>query len=192
MPTYLTRRYGLKMTVIGPSIGAVVALFGIVGMVIGARWVDRALARGHLDAHFRYFVFGGTAIAILGGSAPLCTSPLGTILLFGSTNLFVTVLAVAAAALQLATPVELRGRISALFLMIFNLIAMGCGPLAVSTIAKYGLGDPTRIGPALAIVYAMFGLGGAVTFLIGLPAARGAIGNVGTATPNHIAFVESR
>ncbi len=66
-------------------------------------------------------------------------------------------------ALQLATPIDLRARTSALFLLVVNLAGIGLGGTVVAAISDFSLGaDGARIGEALA-------LAGGGSALIGVP-----------------------
>ena len=66
-------------------------------------------------------------------------------------------------ALQLATPIDLRARTSALFLLVVNLAGIGLGGTVVAAISDFSLGaDGARIGEALA-------LAGGASALIGVP-----------------------
>ncbi|MEI9926936.1 MAG: MFS transporter [Sphingomonas sp.] len=182
MPTYINRHFGLAMTVVGPSIGTGVALFGILGMSLGTRLVDRILAGGRADAHFRYFVFGGIMVAILGAAASIMPDAWPAILLYSATYFF-TPVAVAGAALQLVAPSELRGRLSALFLIAFNLLSLGVGPLAVSVTTRYLFRDPELLGPSIGAVFAVFGLAGAAVLAAGRAPARAAMAAAHPSSP---------
>lgn len=52
----------------------------------------------------------------------------------GFIKLIIAFIAVAAAALQIPTPPELRGRTSALFLFIYNIVGYGVGPASIAAI----------------------------------------------------------
>jgi MFS family permease len=55
------------------------------------------------------------------------------------------------AALQLITPNELRGQITAVYLLLTSLIGLGMGPTAVALLTDYYFEDPRSIGASLAI-----------------------------------------
>ena len=60
-----------------------------------------------------------------------------------------------AAALQAIAPNRVRARVIALYLLVGNVIAFTVGPTGVALISDYWLGDPTRIGVAIAILSAI-------------------------------------
>jgi len=55
-------------------------------------------------------------------------------------------------AIGLVTPNQMRGRMSALYLLVLNLIGLGFGPVLVPLISDHILGDPAKLRHALAIV----------------------------------------
>jgi MFS family permease len=79
---------------------------------------------------------------------------------------------VAAAALQLITPNELRGRVSALFTMIITLIGFGAGPTLVAVISTSMDPSGLAIGKALAIVIGTAAVTAIVMLAIALPRFR--------------------
>jgi MFS family permease len=64
---------------------------------------------------------------------------------------------VAGAALQLITPNELRGQMTAVYFFIANLIGLGLGPTAVALITDYVIGDPLALGLSIATLAAVAG-----------------------------------
>jgi MFS family permease len=62
-------------------------------------------------------------------------------------------IAVAAAALQLATVPERRGIASASFLLVYNLVGFGLGPALVALASTMIFGEDGNLGPALALAF---------------------------------------
>jgi MFS family permease len=62
-------------------------------------------------------------------------------------------IAVAAAALQLATVPERRGIASASFLLVYNLVGFGLGPAMVALVSTMVFGKDGDLGPALALAF---------------------------------------
>jgi hypothetical protein len=54
------------------------------------------------------------------------------------------------AALQLVTPNNYRGQVSAAYLFVFNLIGTGIGPMAVGALTTYVFRDDAKVGWAVA------------------------------------------
>lgn len=152
-PTYISRRFDLPMSQIGLVFGSATLIFGIAGFLISGKIVGNAFARGVHDAHFRYPAIGALLLAVTSTMATIVPSPIVAMTLFGANTLFTTVAAVSGAALQLFTPAGLRGRVSALFLVAFNMLGAGMGPLAVGLVSEHLLPGST-LAQALRIVFA--------------------------------------
>jgi MFS family permease len=58
---------------------------------------------------------------------------------------------ISAAALQIATPPELRGKLSSVYLIGLNLLGSLSGPMIVAAITQYGFGDDARVGWSMSI-----------------------------------------
>ena len=58
------------------------------------------------------------------------------------------------AALQAIAPNRVRARVIALYLLVGNIVAFTVGPTGVALISDHWLGDPARIGQAIAILAA--------------------------------------
>jgi MFS family permease len=61
-------------------------------------------------------------------------------------------IALAISALQQITPNEMRGQVSAVYLLILNFLGIGFGPTLVALITDYGFGDDMALRYSMAIV----------------------------------------
>jgi MFS family permease len=91
------------------------------------------------------------------------TEPCTIITCFVLTSFLQPFSGVAAAALQIATPAELRGRASALFSMFYNAFGMIVGPSVVALLAD-NLEVGRSLGIAIALNFAIFGGASAFCF----------------------------
>lgn len=173
-PAMLMRRYELGVAEVGIILGTVGALSGIPGFIFGGWFVDRWFARGRRDAHLRYFVYAclvGVVMAVVAFQ-----------LADGILWLFIPAYALlhflqpftgpAVAHLQIVTPNEYRGRVSALFVLVFNLMGMCLGPPSVAFITTFVFRDPMQVHWSLTIMYIVVGLSAASLFWLGLTPAR--------------------
>lgn len=174
-PTYMTRHFHWSTARIGSSFGLLVIVFGIAGMLISGRTVSRWFEAGRTDAHLRYPAMGALVLALIGWLAPHVGSPWLAILLFGSVSFFTTVVAMAVAALHLTTPSHFRGRMSALFLVVFNLLGVGGGPLVVALLTEHVFHDERRIGDAISVSVVVGALAAATLLRMGMPLMRRAV-----------------
>lgn len=58
----------------------------------------------------------------------------------------------ASSAIQLVTPNQFRARVSAIYLLVINIIGIGLGATAASSISDYLIGDDKRIGDGVSLV----------------------------------------
>jgi sugar phosphate permease len=102
--------------------GAVSIFAGIPGFIISGWVVDRWFAAGCTDAHQRYYAYVNLAAAVLAlvifAYAPSVTI---VILGWGVITLLQPFTGPSAAQLQIVTPHHLRGRVSAIYVMVSDL-----------------------------------------------------------------------
>ncbi|MDO7843631.1 MFS transporter [Sphingomonas immobilis] len=156
MPTYMLRTYHLDQGTIGLGLGAMLFAAGLTGHLISGMVVDAIHTRGLPNGGL---IFGTVAtvigmpcgiLALLGGSLWIYW-PLMTV----TYTLFIPFSGYAAAAVQLATPVEMRGRMSAVFLLLASATGQLIGPTAVGFFTQYVFRDEAMIGASMAAVCAV-------------------------------------
>jgi MFS family permease len=167
VPALFLRVYGLRPALVGTMMGFAVAVFGIGGLIGGAALADRWMFLGHQDAHMRVGMLGMVAaipfafLLSLGHNVGV-----GAVGLCGLFFCLFLPSAAGPAGLQLITPPLLRGRISALFMMVINLVGLGLGPLAVALFTDRVFHNRSAVGYSLTwlaiivmpIATAVFGL----------------------------------
>jgi MFS family permease len=175
-PVMLMRRYGMSVSDVGMLLGLVNLLPGMAGFVFGGWFVDRWYARGTTDAHLRFFVytsFIGIACAII---AFVLADTLWLFLpAYMALHFLQPFTGPSVAHLQLATPPRFRGRMTALFGMVFNFMGMCLGPPTVAFFTDFVFADPMQVNRSLAIVLVGGGLLAAGLLWYALPAARLAV-----------------
>lgn len=154
-PAFLMRHYDWPVAQVGVVLGSIHMASGVIGMLGSGLLADALFRRGYLDAHLRLYLF---ALPIFGAAAWLALTS-STIALSIAGLIFVSLIApfigVAATALQITTAPQHRGKMSALFLLVYNLFGFGLGPTTAAWLAEHRLGGPQAIGDALAIVAAI-------------------------------------
>lgn len=173
VPAMLMRRYGMGVAEVGLTLGAIHAFSGIPGFIFGGWFVDRWYARGRKDAHLRYFVYAclisaGLAIFAFHFAVSLWAMLSAYIVM----HFLQPFTGPAVAHLQMATPNEYRGRMSALFVAVFNLMGMCLGPPSVAFLTDFVFEDPMRVNSSLALMYVTVALVAALIFWLGLGPAR--------------------
>jgi MFS family permease len=120
---------------------------------VGGWLVDRLASRGARDAVLRVSIGGCTAALPFALVAPFASSgELAMATIAVMSFLFGLAQGLPAAALQAIAPNRVRARVIALYLLIGNIIAFTIGPTGVALISDHWLGDPARIGEAVAIL----------------------------------------
>jgi MFS family permease len=163
-PTLLLRTFSLDVRQVGLIHALTAVPVGVAGFLFNGWAADRSFAKGRDDAHFRHFEYVSIALALVGGIGfSMGTEPCTIITCFVLTSFLQPFSGVAAAALQIATPAELRGRASALFSMFYNAFGMIVGPSVVALLAD-NLEVGRSLGIAIALNFAIFGGASAFCF----------------------------
>lgn len=172
----LTRRFGLDIQTAGPLLAATLLLANIPGFLFGGIIVDRWFRAGRTDAHLRYFAYSMAFVGFFGAlNYQFAPNVFVLLPVMAITNFFLPFTGPAGSHLQLVTPPEFRGTISALFGLAFMLIGMCIGPPTVGWLTTVVFHDPMRINSSIAVLCLVCGLAAAVIFAMGLAPARMAI-----------------
>lgn len=152
-PALLARKFGWEPAAIGPWLGLFVGGGGMLGPIVSGAVADALYRRGMIDVHFRLqMVYSGltvliAALALTTASPWIFLSAVGAIYFISAATV-----PHAGVSLQLVTPNELRGRITAVYGMISTLMGLGLGPLVVALITEHVLHDRAAVGLSMAIV----------------------------------------
>ncbi len=167
-PTLLVRVFGFTIGQAAMFLGIATLVFGVGGCLFGGWLSDRLLARGHKDGHYLVSVGYCLAFAVTGAIGSSSTTPWICFPLIAISLAFSnTIIGVVAAALQIITPVRMRGLISSLFLAVAAFVGFAFGPSTIGFITSHIFKDDNMIGYSLAIVAAIFPTLGAVAFWLG-------------------------
>ncbi len=159
-PELFARNYGWQPREAGGAIGLTLAAAGSAGVLAGGVYTDRLIGRGRVDA-----VLIAGALSAAAGILPNIAFPLmptaGGSLMVLALVFFTGAFASGAApsALVPITPNALRGQMSALYLLVINLLGIGLGPTLPALLTDFVFLDEARLGWSLAVV------GGVVSFL---------------------------
>jgi MFS family permease len=138
-----------------------------LGLVIGAATAEHLARKGRADAALMTQIIS-RLVAFVGIFWPLMPNPwlswgMGTLALFSlgmggpSQN----------AAFQIVTPTELRGKMTALFLLVYSLTAVAFAPMVTGFMSTYVVGEE-NIRWAIFLPAAIFGPASLVITLLGL------------------------
>lgn len=153
MPTFFIRHYGWRASEVGLTLGTLGVIFGALGGLSGAWVADRWRKRGMVDANLRIASYAVAATAVLPAAVAFApTAPLALVALAALNICIAIVIPLVPAALQTITPRPVRAQVSALFLLVVNLIGIGVGPTAIALITEYVFEDAQAVGWSIALV----------------------------------------
>jgi len=151
MPSYFIRVHHWAAHDIGYVYGMMLAFLGAAGVVAGARFAEWLAGFGYKDVYFRAPLITVCLTAIPASLAPLMpTASLALAVLVLSTFLSSFPVALISAALQIITPNQMRGQISAIFGFLASLLGIGLGPVFVAAITDYVFHNEHSVGYAIA------------------------------------------
>ncbi len=151
-PAYLTRIYGWTPAQIGLTMG-IAQMLPALSLPLHGAIVDRMFAGGRKDAHILWCLVTVVLAAPFAVAAYLVTSPWAAVSLFGIYMLLIlSTASIGPAAAQVVAPTALRGRVSAIFVLVTGLIGMVLGNLVVGLVTDKVLGDPMQIGTSLILL----------------------------------------
>jgi MFS family permease len=170
VPTFFVRTFGWSAAEAGIINGIIICCTAPIGLFAGSTLAEWFAKKGHADANLRVVLISmlihipGYVIAPLVDDAHLAMALVGF-------NFMVGMLAPGPqnAALQIITPNEMRGQVTALFLFIFNFIGYGLGPSVVAFLTVHFFGD-ANLRYSLSVASAVIGPLAAVTIWWGLKA----------------------
>jgi MFS family permease len=159
-PTYFIRVHGWNAHDTGVIFGGVLAVVGVTS-------ADRIRAAGRLDAAFKVM----TALTLLAAPMPLVLafSPSATLALIaiGMMNFLIApIVVMAPVSLQAITQDGMRAQVTALYLLIINLVGLGLGPTIVALVTDFVFKNPAAVGWSMALVGSCaYFLSGSILFM---------------------------
>ena len=162
---FLSRHFGISPSHGAYLTGALMLVFASAGITIGSRITDRLQPKTGGDATIRIGLAAALAILIPVILLPfmpnltLAAADLAVVLFFGAFAY-----GAAPAALQLITPNRMRAMISAIYLVLVNLIGLVAGPVTTGALTDYVFHDHEKVGYSAAIVCAVSVLIAALAF----------------------------
>jgi MFS family permease len=152
-PAFLDRSFGMSVGESGPAIGIIILVFGSSGLVVGGWLADRLVLKGYADGTMRVGVVAGLGCIPFAALAPMMPSVTWVLVAYCPLLFFTSFgFGAAAAALQQITPNRLRALVSALYLLILNLIAAGLGPRLTALLTDYVFGYDEAVGLSIAVM----------------------------------------
>ena len=158
-PAYYMRHFGLDASQTGYILGSIILIANTSGALFCGWLIDFFSKRGYSDAAIRAGAIGCAALII---PSVLFTQvnnmQLSFALIFVAMFFSTFPIPASAAATQMLTPNQLRSQVSAKFLLISNLIALGVGTTAVALITDRYYENTLMVGNSISIVNAVAGV----------------------------------
>ncbi|WP_104503682.1 spinster family MFS transporter [Acinetobacter indicus] len=158
-PAYYMRHFGLDASQTGYVLGCIILVANTAGALFCGWLIDFFSKRGYSDAAIRAGALGCAALII---PSVLFTQVdnlyLSFALIFVAMFFSTFPIPASAAATQMLTPNQLRAQVSAKFLLISNLIALGVGTTAVALITDNYFENTLMVGHSISIVNAVAGV----------------------------------
>jgi MFS family permease len=150
---YFTRVLAFTPPQAALRLGGMLLILSPLGVYTGGWLADFLQRRGYRDATLRVALVAAGGLLPLSAVSAVVTDRELVIALFGPLIFFASLsMALAPAALQLVTPNQMRGQVSAVWMLVLNLVTAGVGPSAVGVITDYVFGDPLAVGKSIALV----------------------------------------
>jgi MFS family permease len=156
-PSILIRIHGFTAPQAGYAVGMAALIPSGLGVLIGGLLIDRAVARGRIDAPLRLGAFCGVGLLLSSlGFAVATSSTIVLACLAGAYFFLAMPLGAAPAAVQMVAPATMRAQLSAFYISAINLIGLALGPTAVALFTDYVFKDEALVHLSLAATAAVF------------------------------------
>jgi MFS family permease len=149
---YFVRTFGVERSDIAYIYGAQVVLLGGGGTLLAGYLSDYLERKGIKDAKLRVALWSMGPMVLLACSLPFIDSyALAIAAIMAMTFCWKFPLAPAAASLQIATPNEVRGLATGLYLFVGNTLGLAVGPAVIGVFSDYLVRDPTGLKWSIAL-----------------------------------------
>jgi MFS family permease len=150
-PTFFIRIHHWAPQDVGYAYGAMMAIGGLSGALVGARIAERLARRGMEDVYFVLPMITATVNMVLFVSAMLSPSAFVALGLMSLGTFIGTLpLSLIMASLQAVAPNQLRGQLVAIFSFLANILGVASGPTVIALLTDYVYRDEQAIGLSMA------------------------------------------
>lgn len=159
IPTLFVRKHGWSITEIGITQGTILMICAPIGLMLGSRLAEYLTSKGRDDAFVRVVVIAGVCALPTSIAFPLVANPYVSLVLY-AINISILYMAPGPqnAALQVITPNQMRGQVTALWLFLFNFVGYGFGPTFIAVVTDYVFRDEARLGESLSLASGVLGV----------------------------------
>lgn len=152
-PEFFGRAFGYSRPEAGLTLGAILVVLSPLGVFTGGWLADRWAARGERDGTLRVGILAALLLLPIGAAATLAPNARLAVILFCPFVFCASLsIAVAPAALQVVTPGALRAQVSAVWMLVLNLVTGFIGAGGVGILNDRLFGTDAGIGYAMALL----------------------------------------
>ena len=168
-PTFYKRTFGWTPKQYGWVLGVITVIIMPIGTLLGSMLAERFARAGRDDANLRVVLIGKLLAMPFGILFPFMSNAYMAVAISTVSLFFLSLTAAPLnAALQVITPNQMRGQITALFLFVFNVIGFALGPLMVALFTDYVFKAESQIGYSIALTALALGPLGTFVIWLGL------------------------
>jgi len=168
---FYERTYGWGPAQYGIIQGFVILLIAPMGLAFGGWLAEHWARRGRDDANLRVVVVAAIAHMPFAIAYALMPSPYLALACSSLSSVLVLIGAGPQnAALQTIVPNEMRGQVTALFLLLFTIIGGGIAPTVVALLTDYVFQDESRLRYSIALMHAVLAPASLIVLWRGLSA----------------------
>ncbi len=172
-PTFLERVYHWPKSRSGLVLGLITMICGCIGLYCGGKLSDRWLRKGITDAPLRVGLISLAGAGVTLVPAMLSTAEDVTVALFVPAVLFLSLpIGCSYASIQMIFPNEVRGTVSAIMLLVLNMLGLTLGTLLPGLLDDRLFHDEAMLGPSIAITAGLASIAGVAAALLTLAPFR--------------------
>ena len=152
-PAFLLRNFDMSTSEMGLSLGCIVLVCNVLGVLCSGWLVDLLTKQGYFDAALIVGILGSIGVIVPVILFPFMGGVISTLLVLGIAFFFASFpLATSAAALQLMAPNQMRAQVTAIFFLFMNLIGITGGATLVALATDYLFKSEQAVGFSMALV----------------------------------------
>ena len=152
-PAFLLRNFAMTTQDVGVSLGIIVLVCNVGGVLCSGWLVDFFTRRGDAGAAMKTGIIGGVGVVVPAALVPFMTEIVPTLLMLGVAFFFASFpMATSAVALQTMAPSQMRAQVTALFFLFMNFFGITGGATLVALSTDYLFQDESAVGFSMALV----------------------------------------
>jgi MFS family permease len=172
-PSFFIRTYGWTPAQIGPVFGTMVLSLSTAGVIVGGIIADRLVAQGKKDANLRVPMITALLAAPFAIAFPMADTAFSSLVLIAPVVFFGAMpFGAGSSAIPSLAPNRMRGQLTAIFMLLANLIGGGFGPWVLAAYTDLVLRDDSLIRYSMSAVIPTLFAAGALGMFFGIRGLR--------------------